>query len=75
MKIGEQRTCDVCGAAIPKGRKYKVSLMDRAALEMFLSVQDPDLQPRWQEVGDGSGRLRMDICLTCNASMTPAHAK
>lgn len=65
MMIGVNRKCDVCGADIPRGQQFKVSIAPREALATFLNVDDADIQPTWQEVGDGSGRIRLDICLEC----------
>jgi hypothetical protein len=68
MKVGSNRTCDICGELIPPKTNYRVAVMERQALQAFLSCE-PDQQPTWQEVGDGSGRVRLDICMDCNQNM------
>jgi hypothetical protein len=67
MKIASRRTCDVCGQRILG--KYCVQLMDRRALRAFLHC-DSQHQPTWQEVGDGSGQVRLDICMDCHLGMS-----
>ena len=69
MKIGPRRICDICNVEIPLKTNFRQVTLEREALSAFLSTDDADLQPRWQEVGDGSGRVKMDICLECNANM------
>jgi len=68
MKVGPKRTCDVCGGEIPPRTTYRQVRMRREALQVFLNA-DPEMQPVWQELGDGSGQIQVDICLACNAGM------
>jgi hypothetical protein len=68
MKVGAKRTCDVCGSEIPPRTTFRQVSLRREALRIFLH-SDPDLQPTWQEKGDGSGQIQVDICLACNAGM------
>lgn len=66
MKVGTTRKCDVCGTVIPPSETYKVAIMSREALSIFMNLDDPELQPTWQEVGDGSGKIRIETCLECS---------
>ena len=68
MKIDDARSCDICGEKIPPGKTFRQLTATRDALKLFLQ-SDPDVQPRWQEVADGSGRIRLEICMTCHSSM------
>ncbi|WP_088258671.1 hypothetical protein [Fimbriiglobus ruber] len=68
MKISGSRKCDICQAEIPPKTTFRHGVLERQALGAFLNC-DPDLQPTWQEVGDGSGKILMDICLECNEGM------
>jgi hypothetical protein len=69
VKIGSTRKCDVCGAVIPPATTYNTSKAGRDAIQAFMKLEDPDLQPTWQEVGDGSGNIRLDICLEYSSQM------
>jgi len=66
LKDGE-RVCDVCGDKIPKGQKYRKSMMPAQAAALLSSTDDPDLIPTWTVNDDGT--VTMDICLTCTVSM------
>lgn len=69
MKISGKRKCDVCGSVIPAKTTFRVAMVPRDGLAMFLNLADSDLQPTWTEVGDGTGRIRLDICAACNSGM------
>ena len=64
------RFCDVCGFVIPKGTKYRVSVVPETNALLFASSfagSDPDLLPT--TTVDRSGNIRLDICLECHLSM------
>ena len=71
MQIGKVTRCDLCGTVIVASPGYKPVVAPRAALRMFLELHDPDLQPTWQETGDGSGSMLFDICKDCSTQMGP----
>jgi hypothetical protein len=60
--------CDVCGAEIPEGTKYKRATMAPRAAEL-LRLGGPDLTPTWTTNADGT--VSLDICTTCVLSMGP----
>jgi hypothetical protein len=59
------RLCDVCDDVIPKGEKYRVSIIPKGKAHLF--SDDPDLIPTTNV--DSQGNIRLDICLECHLNM------
>ena len=69
MEIGDIRKCDVCQSEVPTGQIFRQVKLRPEFLDLFLCLPDPDLQPSWRFVKDGSGQLQLDICLDCTGNM------
>jgi len=64
-----QRSCDVCGASIPKGEKYVVSKVPREKARLFLEAMEANPEMSATVTPDSQGNLRLDICLDCHMNM------
>lgn len=70
MLKGRVRVCDVCGETIPKGQKYKVSIVPKKNVEIFRSTMAaPTLVPT--ATVDEKGNLRLVERLTAPGEMMP----
>ena len=69
MKTGSQRTCDVCGQAIPPRTGFHQVRLRPEAVRIFLGLADAELEPNWRIAKDGSGQVELDICQQCRAGM------
>ena len=67
MRINSVITCDICQEPIDAEEDSLITL-ERPALETFLA-SGPDEQPTWQEVGNGTGQIRLHICIDCQHGM------
>ncbi len=59
----DERSCDMCGARIPKGDKYVVSKVPREKARLYLEAMEANPELSATVTPDSQGNLRWDICL------------